>query len=129
MLFRSWSPAARLDWGYRVSGELARRLTCDAIVTPIVVGPNGDPLHVGRARRTFPTRLRRAVAYRDRGCAARGCDRRPEWCQGHHVRHWADGGPTALENAQLLCSYHHVLAHEGQWRPERARSPSERPAQ
>ena len=104
-----------------VSGEMARRFTCDAMVTPIVLGPDGDPLHVGRTRRTFPTRLRRAVAYRDRGCAAPGCHRPPDDCEGHHVRHWADGGPTELGNAQLLCSFHHALAHEGHWRPERAR--------
>jgi hypothetical protein len=114
------SPAAQLDWRIPVSGEMARRLTCDALVTPIVMGPNGDPLHVGRARRTFPTALRKAVAYRDRGCAARGCERHPDDCQGHHVRHWADGGPTDLANAQLLCSVHHSQAHEGQWRPQRA---------
>jgi hypothetical protein len=116
------SPAALLDWRLPVSGEMARRLACDALLTPIVVDSNGDPLHVGRARRTFPTALRRAVAYRDGGCAARGCNRRPEDCEGHHLHHWADGGPTELANAQLLCSFHHTLAHRGQWRPDRART-------
>ena len=114
------SPAAELDWRFPVSGEMARRLTCDALVTPILVDPKGNPLSVGRARRTFPTALRKAVAYRDRGCAV--CGRRPDDCEGHHVRHWADGGATELDNAQLLCWTHHTLAHAGQWRPERART-------
>jgi hypothetical protein len=33
--------------------------------------------------------------------------------------HWADGGPTCLENTVLLCRFHHGLFHEGGWRLER----------
>ncbi|MFF5171282.1 HNH endonuclease signature motif containing protein [Micromonospora sp. NPDC000089] len=52
---------------------------------------------------------------RDAGCAFPGCDRPPRWCDGHHVRHWADGGETALNNAVLLCGHHHRLIHQGDW--------------
>ena len=31
----------------------------------------------------------------------------------HHIRHWADGGETSLENTTLLFSGHHRLVHEG----------------
>ncbi|MCH7844591.1 MAG: HNH endonuclease [Acidobacteria bacterium] len=27
--------------------------------------------------------------------------------------HWADGGPTRLDNQRLLCRHHHRLVHEG----------------
>jgi len=32
--------------------------------------------------------------------------------QGHHVRHWAQGGPTKLSNLALLCRRHHRAVHE-----------------
>ncbi|HEU4371419.1 MAG TPA: HNH endonuclease signature motif containing protein [Methylomirabilota bacterium] len=32
--------------------------------------------------------------------------------QGHHIRHWADGGPTTLSNLALLCRRHHRAVHE-----------------
>jgi hypothetical protein len=32
--------------------------------------------------------------------------------QGHHVRHWANGGPTTLSNLALLCRRHHRAVHE-----------------
>jgi HNH endonuclease len=32
--------------------------------------------------------------------------------EGHHVRHWAQGGPTTLSNLALLCRRHHRAVHE-----------------
>ena len=32
--------------------------------------------------------------------------------QGHHIRHWAQGGPTTLSNLALLCRRHHRAVHE-----------------
>ncbi len=32
--------------------------------------------------------------------------------QGHHLHHWANGGPTRLENLALLCRRHHRAVHE-----------------
>ncbi|HET9490016.1 MAG TPA: HNH endonuclease signature motif containing protein [Methylomirabilota bacterium] len=32
--------------------------------------------------------------------------------QGHHIRHWAHGGPTTLSNLTLLCRRHHRAVHE-----------------
>jgi hypothetical protein len=48
---------------------------------------------------------------RDSHCRFPGCDRPPSWCDAHHVRHWADGGPTSLDNLLLLCRRHHRLVH------------------
>ncbi|MBI1958281.1 MAG: HNH endonuclease, partial [Candidatus Rokubacteria bacterium] len=39
--------------------------------------------------------------------------------QGHHVRHWAQGGPTTLSNLALLCRRHHCADHEEGYRVER----------
>jgi hypothetical protein len=35
--------------------------------------------------------------------------------KAHHLVHWADGGPTDLDNLVLLCHAHHTLLHEGGW--------------
>ncbi|HXF35688.1 MAG TPA: HNH endonuclease signature motif containing protein [Actinomycetota bacterium] len=51
------------------------------------------------------------MVLRDRGCRFPGCDRPHTWCDVHHVVHWADGGPTALQNLILLCRRHHGLVH------------------
>ena len=64
----------------------------------------------------MPVGLRRALALRDGGCRFPGCDRPPADCRGHHLRHWADGGQTALANLVLLCEPHHALVHEDRWR-------------
>ncbi|MEU4397906.1 DUF222 domain-containing protein [Micromonospora orduensis] len=107
--------AGTLETGARLTPGTVRRLACDAAVLPAVLGGNSQILDVGRQRRLFTGPLRRALVLRDGGCAFPGCDRPSRWCDGHHVRHWADGGATALGNAVLLCGHHHRLIHQGDW--------------
>jgi HNH endonuclease len=71
----------------------------------------GTVLDVGRKTRSIPPAIRRALEARDRKCRFPGCTSR--WCDAHHVVHWADGGPTRLENLMLLCRRHHRAIHEG----------------
>ena len=87
--------AAMLDFGGQMSAAAARMACCDACIIPIVLNGAGQPLDVGRAKRSIPDPLRRAVAARDRGCAHPGCNRTPSWCHVHHVSpgNWA-GPPT-----------------------------------
>jgi hypothetical protein len=108
------SRAADLDWGQPVPSETARRIACDAVVTPVLVSPDGQPLSMGRARRLVRGPQRRALVLRDRGCVL--CGRPPSWCSGHHRRHWVDGGPTDLPNLALLCNRCHFKVHEGGWK-------------
>ena len=107
--------AAMLDFGGKLSAESLRLLACDAAVVPIVMNGAGQPLDVGRAARTIPDGLRRAVAARDRGCAHPGCDRPPSWCEIHHVVPWEQGGPTSLENLVMVCRAHHRQHHATDW--------------
>jgi hypothetical protein len=106
---------ATLDYGTHLSASAARRWACDAKIIPVVLGGESEPLDVGRAMRTVPLSLRRALVARDRGCAFPGCDRPPALCQAHHCRHWADGGDTSIENCVLLCQTHHRHVHGTGW--------------
>ncbi|UWZ38785.1 DUF222 domain-containing protein [Dactylosporangium roseum] len=107
--------SARLEDGTVLSPGEARRLACDAQLIPAVLGTPTQILDLGQARRLFTGPLRRALILRDGGCAFPGCDRPPKWCDGHHIHHWAHGGPTNLTNAVLLCHLHHRLVHFGEW--------------
>jgi hypothetical protein len=49
---------------------------------------------------------------RDGGCRFPGCTC-SRFVDAHHIRHWADGGETAMHNLVLLCRRHHRLVHEG----------------
>jgi hypothetical protein len=74
-------------------------------------------LEVGARTRTIPPALRRALHQRDRGCRFPGCN--VPFGQGHHIRHWAQGGPTTLSNLALLCRRHHRAVHEEGFRVQR----------
>jgi hypothetical protein len=71
---------------------------------------DGRVVEIGARTRTIPPALRRALHHRDRNCRFPGCSVR--FGQGHHVRHWAQGGPTTLSNLALLCRFHHRAVHE-----------------
>jgi hypothetical protein len=104
--------SCELDDGPALALDTARRLACDATLVGLVEGPDGEPLNVGRKTRALPPALARALRARDRGCRFPGCDR-TRFTQGHHVKHWADGGETKLGNLVTLCHFHHHLVHEG----------------
>ncbi|HLL66265.1 MAG TPA: DUF222 domain-containing protein [Micromonosporaceae bacterium] len=107
--------AATLDDGATLSATTARRLACDAAIIPAVLNGTGQILDLGRQRRLITGTLRRALILRDNGCSFPACDRPPRWCEGHHITHWANGGPTNLDNAVLLCGHHHRLIHHSDW--------------
>ncbi|MGH3871368.1 MAG: DUF222 domain-containing protein [Pseudonocardiaceae bacterium] len=106
---------ATLDYGQLISADVARRLACDGKLIPVVLGGDSEPLDVGRAMRTVPLGIRRALVARDRGCSFPGCNRPPRVCDAHHARHWADGGETSVHNCCLLCTMHHQQVHLQGW--------------
>jgi hypothetical protein len=67
---------------------------------------------VGRRKRQVSAPLRRALHARDRGCRFPGCSE-TRIVQRHHIRHFARGGPTSLDNLIELCWFHHRTVHEG----------------
>jgi hypothetical protein len=94
-----------------LSRDAVRRLSCDAGVVQIIEDDQGTPLSVGRKQRTIAGALRRALRRRDRSCTYPGCTNRL-FLEGHHIKHWADGGESSLSNALLVCSLHHRHVHE-----------------
>jgi 5-methylcytosine-specific restriction endonuclease McrA len=102
-----------------IGAQTARRLTCDATVSRVVLDPQSVPIEMGRATRVIPDRMRRLLETRDGGCTHQGCQIPARWCEAHHIVHWAEGGKTDLANLRLLCRVHHRTAHNHQPHPQR----------
>lgn len=109
--------------GPNLAPHTARRLACDAGIVRIVEDTKGQPLDVGRKTRTISPALKRALSARDQGCRFPGCGA-TRHLHGHHIQHWADGGPTSLDNLVQLCPHHHRLVHEGGFELQARREPS-----
>lgn len=114
-----------LGLGPALHPETARRLTCDTGVVLHVqdgaatfgVNPSRQPgqtVDMGRRRRLPNAAQIRALWARDDGCRFPACAR-TRYIHAHHVIHWAQGGPTQLENLVLLCGEHHRMLHEGRY--------------
>ncbi len=97
--------------GTLLGPETARRIACDAGIVPVVLGNDGQVLDLGRRFRLFSSAQLRALWLRDGGCTFPDCTVPASWCDGHHLQHWADGGPTDVGNAALLCGRHHTIVH------------------
>jgi hypothetical protein len=106
-----------LEAGGHVSAGTSERLACDA--SRVVMRHDGDGrvVEIGARTRTIPPALRRVLQHRDQTCRFPGCPVRVG--EGHHVRHWAQGGPTTLSNLALLCRRHHRAVHEEGYQVER----------
>jgi len=109
------SPAADLEWAQPIPAETARRLACDAAITPVFVGSESDQPQAGQTSRSISGSQRKALVVRDKGCRFPGCDRPPDWTDAHHLQHWADGGKHVMDNLVLLCRRHHRKVHEEGW--------------
>ncbi len=112
-------PDARshIENGPWLAPHAVRRLSCDADVVT-VTERDGLPIDVGRVHRLITPRLRMAMQSRDEGCRFSGCSVPAALTDGHHVRHWYDGGKTNLDNLVSLCRFHHRRHHEDKFRIE-----------
>jgi len=103
----------------RISAGEARRLACTAGIVPVVLGGASEILDLGRTSRLFSRAQRKAMRIRDRHCRAKGCTVPASWCEAHHLRPWALGGNTDLDDGVLLCAFHHHRAHDPTYRTAR----------
>ncbi len=92
--------------------DAARRLACDAGLLVVKEDGAGNVLDIGRKSRVIPAAMSRALEIRDGGCQFPGCCE-SRYVEGHHIKHWADGGETKLDNLVTLCRYHHRELHRG----------------
>lgn len=105
---------------HRITASEARRLACTAAIIPAVLGTRSEPLDLGRTSRLFSPAQRKALRLRDRRCRAEGCTIPATWCEAHHLRPWASGGSTDLDDGVLLCAFHHHRAHDPTYKTARA---------
>ena len=88
-------------------------MLCTDALRLVVTDEAGTAVRLGRQQRPFSKAQRQALAARDRHCRAPGCLAPPSWCHTHHVIPWSVGGHTNLDNAIVLCSFHHHELHRG----------------
>jgi hypothetical protein len=101
-----------IEDGPHLAAETSRRIACDSSILKLIEDDAGQPLSIGRKSRAIPPALRRALRVRDDGCRFPGCTH-TSFIDGHHIKHWADGGETSLDNLVQLCRHHQRLVHEG----------------
>jgi hypothetical protein len=111
--------AAEMEFSLPISSRTVQRLGCDCSVTRVLLDQDSVVLDMGRSKRVIAGALRNALKIRDGHCQWPGCERPASWCDGHHIVHWVDGGPTDLNNLVLLCRRHHRMVHEGEWQVTR----------
>lgn len=101
-------------------GVAAEQRMCESGFVPVTVDACGNPLNVGREQRLFTPKQRIALAIRDGGCRWQGCDRPASYCEAHHIDEWdRDQGRTDIDRGILLCRYHHMTLHHGDWKVTR----------
>src|SRR6266571_1653117 len=107
--------AAEMEFSLPISSTSVRRMACDCSVTRVLLSQDSIPVDVGRSKRVISGALGRALKARDGSCQWPRCERTASMCDGHHLVHWIEGGPTDLDNLVLLCRRHHRMVHEGGW--------------
>ena len=98
------------DAGLDAAG--AGRYACLGDLTPVVLGPTGEPLRLGRTVRLATPGQFKALLARDGGCTFPGCSVPGSWCEAHHLVWWCRGGGTDIELLVLLCGRHHRNVHQ-----------------
>ncbi len=104
-----------LSDGTPIPVATAQRLCCEAIISAVVVDPDGTVRELCAEQRTANRQQRRALRAMYRTCAHPQCEVGFDHCRIHHIVWWSQGGETALPNLIPLCETHHHLVHEGGW--------------
>lgn len=98
-----------------VSADTVKQLFCGAAIQAVATDSMRRIRSLGSASRIFDANQRRAISVRDQGCVIPGCSVPPAWCEIHHVKPHAIGGPTHTDNGVLLCGFHHRTIDSSGW--------------
>ncbi|TFC20329.1 HNH endonuclease signature motif containing protein [Cryobacterium glucosi] len=98
-----------------VSLKTVHQRICDGGFQGVLFGENNQVLKLGPERRYFNRAQRRAITARDGGCIIPGCKAPAHWAEVHHVKPWAQDGPTNVDNGVLLCWFHHHSIDTSGW--------------
>ncbi|WP_336645616.1 HNH endonuclease signature motif containing protein [Microbacterium sp. USHLN186] len=101
--------------GWDVPASVARHTACAGGVQRVLFDERGAIVGLGTTARIFTALQRRAIILRDRECVIPGCHVTANWCELHHVREYADGGPTHTDNGVALCWHHHRTLDTSGW--------------
>ncbi|WP_421120645.1 HNH endonuclease signature motif containing protein [Aquihabitans daechungensis] len=105
---------ARIVGGGPIGKAALRELMEQANLQLVITDDDGEPLHIGRARRLATAALFVALIARSGGTREfPGCHARHHRANAHHIRWWRNGGLTDIDNLALLCPHHHRLVHHG----------------
>ncbi|MGH4001869.1 MAG: DUF222 domain-containing protein [Pseudonocardiaceae bacterium] len=105
--------------GDTITATEARRMACNADLIPTVLGTDSELLDFGRTTRLAHPIPHRARRLRDKGCQAEDCDAPAAWTEAHHLKPWAKGGSTNLNDMVLLCPADHRRIHSPDYTYER----------
>lgn len=85
----------------------------------VVEDDDGQTVAEGRLKYRPTLGQTQFVNARDITCRAPGCRRPARRCDRDHVRDYADGGQTTIENLCCLCRRHHRAKHAGRFQIRR----------
>lgn len=107
----SQAPGATIGDDVPLAPSEIDTLLCDCRIMRAVLDTDGQPVDLGRDKRTFTGQQRKALVLRDGHCVWPGCGMPAEYSEGHHVDEWALGGRTDIDKGALICTYHHHFVH------------------
>lgn len=101
--------------GQPIPVSTVQRLCCEAIISAVIVNPDGTVDQLCAELRTANRAQRRQLAAMYSTCAHPHCQVAFSQCRMHHIIWWTKGGKTVLANLLPLCETHHHQVHEGGW--------------
>ncbi|XRQ11006.1 DUF222 domain-containing protein [Actinomadura welshii] len=101
----------RLTDGTPIPAAQARRIALNAGVSPLLLGRGNIPLYLGKKVRFATGPQRQVLETLYPTCAVQGCEVPGILCEVDHVRGWALGSCTDIDELALTCGWHNRYKH------------------